>query len=371
MKKPFKVCIVAKNWGTKGGIETVAADISRVFLDHNCDVKVCVTTNLKPSDRLFDARLKLIRIYPKIRLLRRLWHRFLSKHFNNFLVSYHTHDVDLVVVTHLNLLPSCVGAKSAKVWVWLHGLEAWGKASFINKYSSTVDALICVSEFTQKHLGQGLIVPSVVVYNSIDVDKFKTEREYNQSELNIMTCGRIIKGRPKGHRTLLKSAQLLLDQGVCFNKLYIVGDGNDRPDLESMASELGLLGKVVFVGEVSHSELLEYYKKSDIFVLLAETSLEKGRLYGEGLGVVCLEAAAFGLPVITSDFGGTAETVIDQRTGFLVPCSDVAICTEKLKLLLEDNELRKSYGSAAREFAATRFAYKNFKESVVKLLNIP
>lgn len=367
MKK--KASILLLKWGTKGGIETVGADIARVLLELNYEVTICAKSQLETSGRLRNSDLRYRRLFPLNYLLRRIWFRFLSKFFGRYLVRLYCRNADLVVVTHLNLLTDCVRIKKTKIWVWLHGIEAWGRSHYINQYATIIDKLICVSNFTQQQLGEGLRVPSTVIYNAIDTEHFKansvTERV---AGVNVMTCGRIVRGRPKGHRTLIKAARILMDQNVEFNKIYIVGDGDDRQRLESIAHEEGLSRKIEFVGEVTDDVLLSYYQQSDIFVMLAETSLHPQNLYGEGLGIVCLEAAASGLPVITSDYGGTAETVIDQQTGFLLPSSDADQCADRLKRLIFDDDLRRKFGAAARELAVERFSYPKFKRSLSELL---
>lgn len=364
-----KASILLLKWGTKGGIETVGADIARVLLELNYEVTICARSQLEISDRLRNPDLRFKRLFPNNKFLRRIWFRFLIKFFGPYLFAFHCKNSDLVVVTHLNLLPDCVRIKGSKLFVWLHGIEAWGRSHYLNQFAPIIDKLICVSKFTQEQLGDDLKVSSTVIYNAVDTQRFRSSCLANRSgKVNIMTCGRLVRGRPKGHETLIKAARILMDENVEFNKIYVVGDGDDRQRLETMVHDEGLSHKIKFVGEVTDDVLLSYYKKSDIFVMLAETNLQSQNLYGEGLGIVCLEAAAFGLPVITSDYGGTAETVVNNETGYLLPPSDEHQCADRLKRLILEQDLRRDLGCAGRKMVVAQFSYQNFKRSISKIL---
>jgi phosphatidylinositol alpha-1,6-mannosyltransferase len=97
----------------------------------------------------------------------------------------------------------------------------------------------------------------------------------------------------------------------------IVGDGDDRPRLEALARERGLAGRVHFAGQVSDSELPDYYRLADVFVMPSTK---------EGFGIVFLEAAASGLPVIGGDRDGSADALADGAIGAMVdPDDDAAL----------------------------------------------
>jgi phosphatidylinositol alpha-1,6-mannosyltransferase len=101
-------------------------------------------------------------------------------------------------------------------------------------------------------------------------------------------------------------------------KYVICGDGDDRTALEHLALELGLGDIVEFVGQVGDDDLLRLYRHADLFVLPVKAS----ETDVEGFGIVYLEAAAFGLPVLCSAAGGALDAVRDGETGIVLKSSE-------------------------------------------------
>jgi glycosyltransferase involved in cell wall biosynthesis len=86
----------------------------------------------------------------------------------------------------------------------------------------------------------------------------------------------------------------------------------------------------------------EFMAAMDIFVLPS---------YREGFGVVNVEAAAMGLPVVSTAIDGVRDSVLDDQTGFLVSVRSVGGLVEKIELLIKDEELRKRMGEAGKQWA--------------------
>jgi phosphatidylinositol alpha-1,6-mannosyltransferase len=83
-------------------------------------------------------------------------------------------------------------------------------------------------------------------------------------------------------------------------------------------------------------------------------------LEAEGLGIVYLEAAASGLPVITGDSGGAPETILPGRTGFIVDGTNTLVAA--LRLLLDDPARAREMGVAGREWVSREFSWKAVAE---------
>lgn len=100
----------------------------------------------------------------------------------------------------------------------------------------------------------------------------------------------------------------------CPEAVYlIVGDGDDRSRLEELAAQMGLSKSVIFAGRVADDEVPFYYRLADVFVMPST---------GEGFGIVFLEAAAAGLPVVGGNRDGSVDALADGAIGTLVDPSD-------------------------------------------------
>jgi rhamnosyl/mannosyltransferase len=129
----------------------------------------------------------------------------------------------------------------------------------------------------------------------------------------------------------------------------IVGDGPLRASLESMARELGVAGRVRFLGEVDNGELLARYRACDIFVLPSVTRQET-------FGMVQLEAMLFGRPVVSTDLGtGVPWVNQHERTGLVVKPGDVSELRQALTRLIGDVDLRQRLGAAAQARVSSDF----------------
>jgi glycosyltransferase involved in cell wall biosynthesis len=141
----------------------------------------------------------------------------------------------------------------------------------------------------------------------------------------------------KGIDVLLRALSSLSDEEP-VPRVWIVGDGPERPRLERLAARLGVDDRVRFLG-----------RRDDVADLLTACDVYVQPSRHEGLGVAALEAMAAGRPVVASRTGGLAESVVHERTGLLVPAEDPAALAESLARLLEDPALRKRLGSAGPE----------------------
>jgi glycosyltransferase involved in cell wall biosynthesis len=127
--------------------------------------------------------------------------------------------------------------------------------------------------------------------------------------------------------------------------LALIGDGPLRSKLERLAGELGIADKTRFLGALPHTAVLDWMHRA---ALLALPSIRTASGREEGLGMVTLEAAATGLPVIGTRIGGIPEAVVDGETGLLVPERDVAALSQRISLLLKDAPLRRRLGLQGR-----------------------
>jgi rhamnosyl/mannosyltransferase len=141
--------------------------------------------------------------------------------------------------------------------------------------------------------------------------------------------------------------------------VFVGGDATvRRADLEALAGEIGVAGRVHFVGEQPEAELRAYYGAADIFAL---PSVERS----EAFGIAQVEAQAAGLPVVCTELGtGTSYVTRHGRTGIVVPPDDVPALAWALRALAASPELRRAMGAAGRARAEREFGLARMLDRV-------
>ena len=150
----------------------------------------------------------------------------------------------------------------------------------------------------------------------------------------------------KGFRPLI-----LAMKKVCAScadvDLTIVGGGPQRKAFQKLSFELGLSGKVRFVGKLAFADVLPLYAACDVVVFPS--------IYPEPLGRVSLDAMYFGKPVVASRVGGIPEVVADQETGILVPPDNPEALADAIIKLAKNPELRASMGMKGKAAVQEKF----------------
>jgi glycosyltransferase involved in cell wall biosynthesis len=124
------------------------------------------------------------------------------------------------------------------------------------------------------------------------------------------------------------------------------------------------LDSVKFLGKLSAEDLMEEYKRADIFVL---PSIVDSRGDTEGLGVVLLEALSFGLPVIASNVGGIPDIVEDGKTGILIPEKDPVAIADAIEKLLSNWEDAKLMVLRGQDMIRERFSLEKIADKLVRI----
>lgn len=125
-------------------------------------------------------------------------------------------------------------------------------------------------------------------------------------------------------------------------KLVIVGDGTDRRHLQDLAQALGIEKSVYFPGRIYPPDIMEVYRAATLFATASETETQ---------GIVLIEAAATGLPLVAVDAGAVRELRQHKRNGILCHPGDVAEMTDAMMKLLKNPELCERYGKESLEVA--------------------
>jgi glycosyltransferase involved in cell wall biosynthesis len=169
-------------------------------------------------------------------------------------------------------------------------------------------------------------------------ERFQTRRALglSPSAMVLVSLGALTGEKdPLAHLDATAS-RLKTDSNVAH---LFVGEGPLRSALERRIQQLGLERRVLVLG--SRTDIADLLGASDILLF---ASRPDGM---EGMPAVLIEAAMLGLPVVGFDVAGASEVVIDGRTGFLVPWGNRREMEARIRLLLDDPQLRAAMGRAA------------------------
>jgi phosphatidylinositol alpha-1,6-mannosyltransferase len=174
----------------------------------------------------------------------------------------------------------------------------------------------------------------------------------------ILIVGRMAgPDRDKGHEALIRALPEVVRR-VPDTVLVIVGRGADELRLRQLSKALGIESAVEFVGYVPDWDLPAYYEACKVFAMPS---------FGEGFGLVYLEAMHHAKPCLAGNRDAAPEVVQDGQTGLLVEPGNVAQVREALIRLLEDRVLAARLGEAGRRRLEKQFTYEHFAERLYQV----
>jgi phosphatidyl-myo-inositol dimannoside synthase len=173
-----------------------------------------------------------------------------------------------------------------------------------------------------------------------------------RGKLIMLTVGRLDPHeRRKGHDKIIKALPEIMQ--TFANVVYlVVGEGDDRARLQTLAHSLGIDDAVLFAGRVEPDELPLFYRLADLFVMPSTQ---------EGFGIVFLEAAASGLHAIGGNADGSVDALADGALGTLVDPDDAAALVNAIKQGLR--------GVGPATAGVRRFGFDNFAAHVSELVS--
>jgi phosphatidylinositol alpha-1,6-mannosyltransferase len=151
--------------------------------------------------------------------------------------------------------------------------------------------------------------------------------------------------------------------------LLLVGGGPARSRIDELATQHGVTEHVHVTGSVAFERLPAYYAAGDVFAMPC-----RDRLRGldiEGLGMVFLEAAACGLPVVAGKSGGSPDAVVDGETGLVIDGRDVARVVDSIAGLLGDPVAARAMGERGQRWVAEQWTWEQTVAALVRMLEWP
>jgi phosphatidylinositol alpha-1,6-mannosyltransferase len=278
---------------------------------------------------------------------------------------------DLVICGHVNLLPLLVPLRlrtGAQTGLVIHGVDAWEPVSRpgVRRALRSLDWVFSVSAFTKdRFLAWSGVAPErcFVIPNTVDLRRFTPGPRRDDLVARYGLAGRRVlmslsrldpRERYKGIDEVIEAMPKLLAHDPSLAYL-VCGSGDDRPRLEAKAGRLGLADRVIFTGYVAEADKVDHYRLADCFLLAG---------WGEGFGIVLLEAMACGVPVVASSVDGSREAVADGELGVLVD-------PRQPDALMHGIETALARPRGIVPVGLRRFSYDAFEERVHRMLLAP
>lgn len=175
----------------------------------------------------------------------------------------------------------------------------------------------------------------VIPIYSPEAHQERPAKDYTAHQpFTFVTVGRLVPVKNIALQLRALADVVKTDPGVT---LVIAGDGPDRPYLMSLTSSLGLEDHVTFTGQLT--DVSSVYKEADVFLLTSKR---------EGWGMVIIEAASFGLPIIMTDVGCAGEVIKNRESGLVIPVGSHDSLVDAMKEIRRDSILRQQLGTKAR-----------------------
>ena len=318
-------------------------------LYNDCNVKV-----VSPGVELKQTKLSEPSL-GKIKYLKHLV--FLKKAINDFSPDIiHAH-----YISSYGLLGYLSGFKPFILSAWGSDVYYFPKKSpvhrFIIKYLISKAEIVCSSsKVMAKLINKNFKRKDVVVVPfGVDVERFKPA---NKKPKNFIVG--TIKSIEKHNNIdcLIDAAKILKEEYKKDIKFVITGKGTLLEMMQQKVRDYNLQNSIKFLGFVKHENIVDKYSSLSIFIAMS---------IRESFGVSILEAAACGIPSITSNVGGLVEVNLHNKTGKVIEANDPQKLADEINFLYNNDEIRNKMGSYARQRVVKEFTWK---DNVNKMLEV-
>ncbi|WP_340619927.1 glycosyltransferase family 4 protein [Xenorhabdus siamensis] len=342
-----------------GGIQTAVWELAKALTDAGHEIHIFGGIgDIRPELKDRKIRVHTFPFIPRERVINigRRFQRIIERY------SFARHARETVIAENFDWViltkpfdffwPRMMPANSHTKFCYMSGGTSFFKGDRI--LGKKISAWVACSHFNawqiQHHFKQ---FPSVI-YNGVDVDKFKPANSDVRSRLGIHEntflltfAGRLVGW--KGMKIAVDAMALLRDKDV---KLLIIGAGEELKRLEKKAAELELGQSIIFHPPVSHDQLPEFYAAGDagIFPSIGD----------EAFGITIAEAMACQRPVIASYIGGIPEVVGNEnQSGILVTPGNAEAIAGAVNHLLSLPDRGKEMGKHARQRIETMYTWEH------------
>jgi phosphatidylinositol alpha-1,6-mannosyltransferase len=345
----------------QGGIETFVRSLCGELGDD-----LVVLTARMPGDTQYDASLKFPVERDRTTML--LPTARVTGHAVDVMRRYNADRVLFGAAAPLGLMgPALRKAGAQRIVAMTHGHETWwaglpGTRQALRRIGDAADAVTTVSNWCEQQIAKALSDKAELhrLTPGVDTSRFypgcggeQVRKGLGLEGVPVVACVSRLVAR-KGQDTLIRAWPRVL-AAVPTAVLLLVGGGPQREQLTRLAETMGVAHAVRFTGAVPWAEIPPYVDAADVFAMPCRT--RRFGLEPEALGIVTLEAAATGKPVLVGDSGGAPDTVRHGETGYLVdPYNPVAVGVRLIDLLTDPARSR-AMGAAGREWVAADWTW--------------
>ena len=196
--------------------------------------------------------------------------------------------------------------------------------------------------------------------------EFRTEYNLDDDEIAIGIVGRLVP--IKNHKLFLTALKFVLERTTKKVRAFIIGDGEERANIEQMATALGLKFSGQSDTEKNVLTFTSWIKKIDVsnagLDIVALTS------YNEGTPVSLIEAQASGKPIVSTNVGGIEDIVSANETALLSPIGNEELFCENLLRLIENDNLRVKFSENSSKFIFDKFSRQRLCQDMSKLYRL-
>lgn len=283
----------------------------------------------------------------------------------------------------LRRVASGAGRPLHRVVAITHGHETWwarlpGTRQALRRIGAAVDVMTFVSGYCRdevaRAVGSTVAARMVRLSPGVDTHRFSPgppahdvrRRAGIPAQAPLVLAASRLVAR-KGQDTLVDAMPRVLAR-VPDAHLLVVGRGPAERGLRRRVDKVGCAERVHVVPSVAWEDMPDVYRAADAFALPCRTRL--GGLEPEAFGIVFLEAAASGLPVVVGRSGGAPETVDDGLTGYVVDPRDHEAVADRVATLLADRELAARMGAAGRTWVTETWPQSAAVDTLRRLVDV-
>lgn len=267
-------------------------------------------------------------------------------------------------------VPAAFISGTAKVIYTVHGrlhpeCKPWTRRLLYPLWSAAAAQLVSISKKTKDAMVQYDFHPEKkirVIYNGIEfkpagdamaLQAMRASLGIKEQQHIVGAVARLedIKNIPMMFRAIKR---VLAEYPETY--LLLAGEGSKLDSLQQYAQELGIAGRVIFLGQ--RHDLHIIYPLFDVFLLSSFT---------EGVSVSLLEAMSYGIPAVATDVGGNPEVVEAGETGFLVPSDDDAAMAANILELLNSKKLADKLGENGKKRVEQHFSFDGMMSEYMEL----